>query len=321
MRADSFLRVVVLWATFTATATAEWETLRDCRLIPNEFNDGDSFHVRASGEEHIFRLYFADTPESSDQVPERLAEQAAEFGVSEAEVMRAGKAAAEFTQRALQRPFTVTTRWQNARGASALPRYYATITTAEGKDLAELLVAAGLARAHGVVADVPRARDMEHYEALERRARRAAVGIFGDGKTAPAGLADAANETEAEPSPKPTPEAQVKSLTGDMFEQLQRESESGMATAQVEIGIPMPAGYEPAPKPKSDPSPPANFAAVGKISLNHASKADLELLPAIGPGLAEAIIRGRPYKSIEQLRLVPGIGPKKFERIKDLVEP
>ena len=40
----------------------DWQTIRGCRLIENESNDGDSFHVKADGEERIFRLYFVETP-------------------------------------------------------------------------------------------------------------------------------------------------------------------------------------------------------------------------------------------------------------------
>jgi len=41
----------------------KWETLVDCKLKNNSFNDGDSFHVSHKGKEYIFRLYFVDTPE------------------------------------------------------------------------------------------------------------------------------------------------------------------------------------------------------------------------------------------------------------------
>jgi hypothetical protein len=42
--------------------------------MDNVSNDGDSFHVKADGEERIFRLYFADTPEaeSGGYVTERV---------------------------------------------------------------------------------------------------------------------------------------------------------------------------------------------------------------------------------------------------------
>ena len=312
---------MVLWAVSIATATAEWETLRDCRLLPNNYNDGDSFHVEADGEERIFRLYFADTPESSDQVPERVAEQAEHFGVSKTEVMHAGKEAAAFTARALRKRFTVTTRWQNARGASALPRSYASITTAEGKDLAELLVAAGLARAHGAVADVPRSKDMGHYEALEGRARRAGVGIFGNGKASAAGLADAANDIETKASPTPTPE-ETSSLADDVFARLQQESWGDAGTLEIKTGIPMTGGNTQARRPDDPTQAPASAnVTASKVSLNTAAKAELESLPGIGPMLAAAIIRSRPYANVEDLRRVPGIGPKKFDQIKELVAP
>ena len=56
--------LLVLLALVCIARADEWETIRGCRLIENESNDGDSFHVEADGEEKIFRLYFVDTPES-----------------------------------------------------------------------------------------------------------------------------------------------------------------------------------------------------------------------------------------------------------------
>jgi len=44
----------------------EWEVIEGCRLIDNRYNDGDSFHVKADGEERIFRLYFVDCPEAEE---------------------------------------------------------------------------------------------------------------------------------------------------------------------------------------------------------------------------------------------------------------
>jgi hypothetical protein len=47
----------------------EWQTLRNCRLIENESNDGDSFHVETNGKEYILRLYFVDAPEAEEGGP------------------------------------------------------------------------------------------------------------------------------------------------------------------------------------------------------------------------------------------------------------
>jgi competence protein ComEA len=57
----------------------------------------------------------------------------------------------------------------------------------------------------------------------------------------------------------------------------------------------------------------------GPIDLNKASKEDLVSLPGIGPVLAERIIAARPFHSVDDLSKVSGIGPKKFEDLRQLV--
>ncbi|MBU3912278.1 MAG: helix-hairpin-helix domain-containing protein [Candidatus Omnitrophica bacterium] len=59
------------------------------------------------------------------------------------------------------------------------------------------------------------------------------------------------------------------------------------------------------------------------IDINKADRMQLERLPGIGPVLAENIISYRDtaggFKGKEELRNVKGIGSKKFENIKDLI--
>lgn len=53
-----------------------------------------------------------------------------------------------------------------------------------------------------------------------------------------------------------------------------------------------------------------------KLNPNKASVDELMLLPGIGRVLAERIVEGRPYSSVEDLRHIAGLSAKKFESLK-----
>lgn len=59
------------------------------------------------------------------------------------------------------------------------------------------------------------------------------------------------------------------------------------------------------------------------ININSATKAELEILPGIGPVRAQAILEYRQengsFDDIEDLQKVPGIGPATFEQLKNLI--
>ena len=61
----------------------------------------------------------------------------------------------------------------------------------------------------------------------------------------------------------------------------------------------------------------------GLIDINKAASEELQELPGIGPSKATAIIQKREelgsFKTIEDLKEVPGIGDKTFEKLKDLI--
>jgi competence protein ComEA len=59
--------------------------------------------------------------------------------------------------------------------------------------------------------------------------------------------------------------------------------------------------------------------SIGPLDLNSADKSALEELPGIGPALAEKIIAARPFKSVDDLKDVSGIGLEKFDNIKNLI--
>lgn len=69
--------------------------------------------------------------------------------------------------------------------------------------------------------------------------------------------------------------------------------------------------------PKSDT--PAKVRSAAKIDVNTADEATLETLPGIGPVTARAIIAARPFKSVDDLASVPGIGPAKLADLRDRV--
>ena len=76
-------------------------------------------------------------------------------------------------------------------------------------------------------------------------------------------------------------------------------------------------------------TPPAGGAAgaapaeSGTVSLNSASASELTALPGVGEATAAAIVAHReangPFTAVEQLTDVRGIGPAKFEAMRDMV--
>lgn len=66
---------------------------------------------------------------------------------------------------------------------------------------------------------------------------------------------------------------------------------------------------------------PAANSVIETINLNQASAVDLQQLPGIGPALSERIVNYRnehgPFKSIDQLTEVKGVGEAKFAKFKD----
>ena len=112
---------------------------------------------------------------------------------------------------------------------------------------------------------------------------------------------------------------------------LDREGETGLTALKMANaeGPSVQAVETTASPPASSPTSPPRITdtkpvpRTGKLDLNRARVEDFESLPGIGPVLAERIIEYRrskgAFRTVGDLRLVKGVGKKKFERVRQLV--
>ena len=184
---------LLLLAALTLRADEALQTFPGCTLVEAEWADGDSFPVRLpDGRQITTRLYGADCIEwhvNDETLARRLRAQRRYFGIADTDAASSMKTARDFgkqaalrTRELLAKPFTVHTAFAGARGNGEKERAYAFVTTAEGKDLATVLVDEGLARAFGVTRQLPDGTSGNEYrEALadhELTAAAAKKGIW-----------------------------------------------------------------------------------------------------------------------------------------------
>ena len=187
------LLFVLLSAIRGVAADDEIKSLEGCRFVPAEWADGDSFSVRfPDGSEQTVRIYGADCVEwhvNDESEARRLRAQRRYFGIADgaaeesiAQARGFGKAAALRTRELLAKPFTVHTSFADGRGDARFQRIYGFVTTADGEDLASVLVREGLARAFGVARRLPDGTSAQEYrkhlEDLELTAASKRNGIW-----------------------------------------------------------------------------------------------------------------------------------------------
>lgn len=105
------------------------------------------------------------------------------------------------------------------------------------------------------------------------------------------------------------------------------ELKNKISDLEKQIGDLKTAASAPASEAATSPSPTANSSnssqPTGKININTATVSQLDSLPGIGPVYAQRIVDYRtasgPFTSLEQIQNVKGIGPKTFEKFKDLI--
>lgn len=153
----------------------------------------------------------------------------------------------------------------------------------------------------------------------------------------PAALVDinSASQKELEELKGVGPATAKKIIDGRPYKSVNDLSKAGLSAKAIESVKPfVTVGKAPAAAAAKDMTKPvkeaqkeaksaaksASAAVQGaKVNINTADKAALDALPGIGPVKAQAIIDGRPYKTIEDVMKVSGIKEKAFEKIKDMI--
>jgi len=300
------LIAVVVWGASghlrARDQSKDWIVLKDCRLIRNPANDGDSFHVSAGNKEYLFRLYLVDAPETDEMTPRRLVDQAKYFQITVPQAIEVGRAAKDFTQEKLSQPFTVFTHMSDAMGQSRLERFYAFVETRQG-DLGEQLVRDGLARSYGFKAAPPGLTssriEVAKLQQLEDEAKRDQIGAWGVN----AGRLNTRTQTPSVFSSfvadGKTPPRLAPADSPSVFPPIAKQSASITRSSVATNG-----------------SHAKEKIPLGNIDINTATEKELTTVPGIGHVMAARIIAARPFRSADNLKRVSGIGEKKYAKIR-----
>ncbi len=254
----------------------EYTRLDNVRLIPHSANDGDSFHVSANGTSYVVRLYGADCPETHAD--------------GDIYVRRVREQTRYF---GVDSPWRTVQLGLRARDATqellAEPfAVYTIFTPALGQS------EGGRIYAFVILAD---GRDLT--ETLVSMGLARAYGVA-----------------------RRTPFGESRE------EYMARLSDLEMAAAMKRIGVweysdperlvAMRAEARQQAKTEAEwrAKIPLSATGQGEIDINTADERELQLLSGIGPVLAQRIIEGRPYKTVDDLAGVRGINKRLLDQIR-----
>jgi competence protein ComEA len=255
---------------------ADLQKFTDVRLVENPSNDGDSFVVQAGERQLHVRLYFVDCPES--------------VATTDADAKRVREQARYFgiTDATKVFEFGREAKEFTAKALAEPFTIYTAFSSALGRS------PGGRVYAFVVTSE---GKDLgrllvENGFGRAHGAKRAGVGVVA-AKQIQQKLQDL--ESEAMLQRKGIWAATDSSVIAQLRSQEQEEERELKDIQRASAG---------------------KKSLTGPVDLNTATTMELQSISGVGPVLAGKIIAGRPYKSVDDLLRVTGIGPKLLERIR-----
>lgn len=270
-------------ALIASAAAQELKQIGPCRFVPTEWADGDSFQIETpDGKAVTVRLYGADCIEwhvTDESDARRLREQRRYFGISGP----AGKSAASIQ---MAKDFGKAAAEETARALSKPFTIHTTFADARGDG-----------KHPRVYAFVTTAEGEDLSARLVKQGLARAFGVYREtaDKTSKAELEQRFDDLELQAARLGKGIwAKTDWIALPEERRIQREEEAELAEATGD----------------------AELAAGTKIDPNTAARDELMRLPGIGEKTANLIIGGRPYRKIEDLDRVDGIGEGTLKKLK-----
>ena len=270
------LTAVLVFVGISLSHAAELQKFTNAKLINNSANDGDSFFVESTGKSFHVRLYFVDCPETS-------------VG-SKGDAQRVREQMRYFGLPSAERTIHFGNKAKTF-AESILAKPF-TVHTA----FASALGRSAKGRIYGFITT----SDGNDFASL--LVKNGFARTHGVGRETPDGVSRA-----------------------EMIERL-RDSEISAILKRVGIWSESDSDRiaELRAKQRSEDQELKELqsqvkkakSSGGLLDLNTATEKELQSIKVIGPVLAARIIAGRPYKSVDDLLKVKGIGQKKLEKIR-----